>query len=393
MTSFAPTKDPAAATPALAGRQIFGLDVIRFAAACLVMAHHLAFAIWAGNQYPANYRYLGPLTWGGFIGVEVFFVLSGFIIAYTAENATPLGFLENRFIRLYPTAWICATLTALLLIVSGTTPFGSALLGQWKRSVLLYPHGAYVDGSYWTLPVEVSFYCIVFALLLLKRFNLLGVVMSVVGVVSTTLLLYAFAASHSLVPPSSLARHYLPLMFDWQGAVLLLNFGCFFAIGSLLWLCLLRKTTLPRLLVIAYCLVGSVIEVHVHSEGMALWFHAPYSLFLPEALWPLGLLSIIAAVYFNDSFGRWLGPKGAQLTRRLGLITYPLYLIHQTVGYLLIPALHRFMPDILALFVAMLALIGAAFALHLFLEKPLQHLLRRLLHPPITGSTPAASLP
>jgi peptidoglycan/LPS O-acetylase OafA/YrhL len=393
MSTSVLAKDPTATTPALAGRQIFGLDIIRFGAACLVMAHHLAFAIWAGNTYPANYRYLGPFTWGGFIGVEIFFVLSGFIIAYTAENATPLGFIENRFIRLYPTAWICSTFTALLLIVAGVEHFGSSLRGEWVRSLLLYPHGSYVDGSYWTLPIEISFYCIIFALLLIKRFDLLSVVMSVVGILSTTFLIYAFAFMHSLVPHNALANHYIPLAFDWQGGFLLLPHGCFFAIGSLLWLCLLRKVTIARLLVISYCLIGSVIEVQNHSAGMRIWYHASYRLLLPEAIWPLGLISIVAAVYFNNSIGEWLGPRGARFARRLGLVTYPLYLIHQTAGYILVPAFHRFMPDIAALIVTMIVLICVSFAIHLFLEKPLQRLLRRVLHPPVTAPNSAATLP
>jgi peptidoglycan/LPS O-acetylase OafA/YrhL len=51
-------------------RQLLGLDLIRFSAAFMVLAFHLC----AGTA-------LGPLTRWGWVGVEIFFVLSGFVIA------------------------------------------------------------------------------------------------------------------------------------------------------------------------------------------------------------------------------------------------------------------------------------------------------------------------
>jgi peptidoglycan/LPS O-acetylase OafA/YrhL len=93
-------------------RYLAGLDALRFCAAMMVMMYHLSFWIWAGpDQTQVRYPWAAPFTWFGFIGVEVFFTLSGFVIAYSAESATPFSFAASRLGRLVPGSLICASLT------------------------------------------------------------------------------------------------------------------------------------------------------------------------------------------------------------------------------------------------------------------------------------------
>ena len=50
---------------------------------------------------------------GGFVGVDVFFVISGFLITMVANDRyanRPVAFLSNRFLRIYPTYWTCAAI-------------------------------------------------------------------------------------------------------------------------------------------------------------------------------------------------------------------------------------------------------------------------------------------
>lgn len=54
----------------------------------------------------------------GWVGVQVFFVISGFVIAFSAENSTALRFSEAR-VRLAPAVWICAPVTAAVLLLVG----------------------------------------------------------------------------------------------------------------------------------------------------------------------------------------------------------------------------------------------------------------------------------
>lgn len=84
-----------------------GLDVIRFAAAMAVAVYNLD-AVAHGT---------GTTFWWGLVGVEIFFLLSGTVIANSAEGSTFRAFLVNRLLRLYPAAWACAAINFAFLLL------------------------------------------------------------------------------------------------------------------------------------------------------------------------------------------------------------------------------------------------------------------------------------
>jgi peptidoglycan/LPS O-acetylase OafA/YrhL len=390
-----PTASSVKSSGSPASRQIFGLDLIRFAAALLVMMHHLGFAIWAKGYVATSYTYLGPYVWSGWIGVEIFFVLSGFIIAYSAQGATASGFVKNRFLRLYPAAWICSCLTLAVVLLNRQPVVAGAIFPAWLRCMVLSPHGPYLDGSYWTLPVEVTFYAAVFGLLLLGRIRALGLMMSVVGVFGAVSWMYGAAYSCGLIQPGGRGLHYLGFFFrsSWLTPLVFTN-CCFFTIGTLLWLCLFERVTVSRIVVLLICVGGALAEIREHAHAISFFFGVHYSMKAPFIEWSLAVAAIIFSVRWNVVVGRWLGVRGAAVARRLGLITYPLYLIHQEMGMALISRLHTFMPDLVALILTMIVMIAAAFAIHSWLEKPLQRFLReRAFHSKRQMPAPAGTLP
>ncbi len=85
------------------------LDLMRFVAAVAVVLHHLV-----GSSF-SWYR----ATRLGFVGVELFFMISGFVILWTVNNKTGFEFVCSRISRLYPSFWICVCLTIVLLVYSG----------------------------------------------------------------------------------------------------------------------------------------------------------------------------------------------------------------------------------------------------------------------------------
>src|ERR1700744_5896212 len=105
------------------------LDPMRFAAALGVAVFHLTFWSWAWSSTgtpPGFEHYVGadlqfqsaaPFTWFGWVGVEIFFVISGFVIANSASNASAKEFLLGRALRLYPAVWVCSTLTFTVLLI------------------------------------------------------------------------------------------------------------------------------------------------------------------------------------------------------------------------------------------------------------------------------------
>jgi peptidoglycan/LPS O-acetylase OafA/YrhL len=83
-----------------------------------------------------------PVAKYGFLGVPAFFVISGFVIAYSAEGRTAVGFAIARFSRLYPNFVFCMTLTFLALLVWGPPHF-EATPSQWFANLFIHGGGAW----------------------------------------------------------------------------------------------------------------------------------------------------------------------------------------------------------------------------------------------------------
>jgi exopolysaccharide production protein ExoZ len=120
------------------GQRLASLQVVRALAVCLVVLNHVF-----------KWAYIGAF------GVDLFFVLSGFVIASTTPT-TAREFLTRRFLRIYPIYWLM-TLPVLL--------FATFDVGRFMSSLTLWPfwgepHGSqpYL-GAAWTLCYEVLFYC------------------------------------------------------------------------------------------------------------------------------------------------------------------------------------------------------------------------------------------
>jgi peptidoglycan/LPS O-acetylase OafA/YrhL len=371
-------------------KQIVGLDLLRFCAAMMVMLYHYGFRYWAFQDFTdTNYHYLAPFTYFGFVGVEIFFTLSGFIIAYSASGVTASAFAKGRILRLYPAAWICATLTL-------GAAFAMHLvrpIQAWLNSLLLSPHGPWIDGTYWTLSVELVFYAIIFALLVTHGFRRIGSVLGAVGLVSTIAWLV------SVVPPSLLGSlNDVAHRFDTFMAVsrvaelTMLSYGCFFALGVLLWLCLLRGMTLYRVAGLTICAVGGVLELRVHS-ALLLPSGNPMPAAMPIFVWLLSLAGIVASVRWNERIHLWIGRRGASIARTLGMLSYPLYLLHQRLGFLFLIRMHGRLPDLASIGFLVFAMPCLAYVVCQWPEKYLRNVLSFVLHGPTRMAMPAATLP
>jgi peptidoglycan/LPS O-acetylase OafA/YrhL len=283
---------------------------------------------------------------------------------------------------------ICGTITA---IVRGLCTDASAydLASSWLRSVIFSPKGPWIDNSYWTLSIEVAFYALIMLLLYLDRMNRLQLVIGVLGTISS--LLWIAAMSHGLLGAqflSSIVGHE-PLN------VLLLRHGCYFAIGVLLWLCLFQGVTMLRSLLLLFCTVGGVAQIVFRTGAVNTYSAYSFTPALPIAVWLLSLAFVVFSVRGNDAIVQMIGPRGSDLLRRIGMMTYPLYLLHAQVGLVFSAVLRGYLAPRVALATSIGAVILAAYLISVYLEPALQRLVRQTLFDtiPMRLSPEATTLP
>jgi peptidoglycan/LPS O-acetylase OafA/YrhL len=378
-------------------KSILGLDMLRIMAALIVTVHHLAFGTLAFWQHTGVTAAISPFFWFGWIGVQLFFVISGFVIPYSARNASLKSFLVSRATRLYPAAWICATFTAVDLLLTHTPPqFAPHLAGAWLRSILLSPAGTWVDGVYWTLAIEMCFYTLIAVILGLGRFQSIGKIMGTLGALSTTGWILFLLCHFQIVHQKTLVWIATKACYSRTGQYSLLEYGCYFALGTLFWEGFSDRFTAARKLLIAYCVIGG--SCGIISDSINIRGSATIAMLQPLIFWLASMVALAVLTRYNTRVHALFGERGAKLVRRMGLATYPLYLLHQQNGYIWIRRLHGVFPDLASLSLVIFSVCLLSLIISRFAEEPLQRRFKRLLlrgHPNIADapSPVAASLP
>ncbi|MEO6540819.1 MAG: acyltransferase [Ferruginibacter sp.] len=172
------------------------VQMLRGIAILLVILRHTTNIV----QEKFGYSFLGDFFIFGDSGVDIFFVLSGFIITYVnkktlKDRAQFVTFLKRRFIRIYPTYWIIITaLIALQLMLPSfyRTHFD---LGWYNliSTYLLFPGHYMINGVSWTLTYEIFFYSL-FSLAFLIRNKAIRLILSI-GYIITLIALAIFGLS------------------------------------------------------------------------------------------------------------------------------------------------------------------------------------------------------
>lgn len=292
----------------------------------------------------------------GYLGVSLFFIISGFVIS-NAVLCRPLPiFIESRILRLYPPFLICMTLTWMVTAAAGPS-LASASLGQWLANLTMASPAfgqPFVDGVYWSIVVEIVFYALV---VLLAAIGLLPG--SVEGVVLGWL---ALAAVNEFAVHSAVAR-----------VVLVTPYAPLFAIGMLASRLVSDhgKPSAYVLIVIAAALSLSF------SENEAVWLAEHEGILIDRQILFLCHAGIFG-LFALSVIGRNVLPASSMLVM-LGALTYPVYLLHQQAGYvglrILTPNLGRYTA---LLAVTALCVVTAAL-IHVRLEPPARRLTHRSL--------------
>ena len=125
------------------------IDLLRFLAAMAVVLFHYTFRGYAASNYsPMAFADISPVTKYGYLGVELFFLISGFVILMTASSGSLNKFIASRIARLYPAFWFGCTLTFIAIFIFGGERF-SADVKQFLLNLTMlheFIHVKSIDG-------------------------------------------------------------------------------------------------------------------------------------------------------------------------------------------------------------------------------------------------------
>lgn len=356
----------------MGGRHFAAADGLRFASALMVVGFHAGtcYAIAPSTLSAAALRGLDMptggvgWTWWGWVGVELFFTLSGFVIAASAIGSTSAGFLRRRALRLYPAAWIAATITLALFALSQAAPV-ALLVPRWIAAVLLLPTGPWIDASYWTLAIECSFYLLI-AAVLHRRSD--GAAIERVGA-ALTLWSGCFWAVYVLRNPMGDALMHVRLI-----ELLLLPAGAQFGLGIAIWALLHREVTARRIAAAIGAYGVSCVGVICHAADRAAAMHLKNDVAVPLLVFTLGVVVLLSARQLQPRFA---APAMSRWMAGMGLATYPLYLLHQDGGALLFSIIAAYgVPGWAGLLLAQAGILLIACGIALSAEPWLRHVLQ-----------------
>ena len=292
------------------------LQLLRAIAVLFVVVSHCAHelvSLLSGKAMRFNEK-LFP----GDFGVDLFFVISGFIMVYSCWNQfgrkdAPVKFFTRRLIRVVPLYWAATTLMILvILFLPGTVKTATNDFGQWISSYLFWPYQRESDGMIrpvlglgWSLQYEMLFYTLFAVSLFFSR------VKAITGLL-TALVLIVFGASLLRA-----GGGYSDALLTFLSHPIILEFG----LGAGIAFAYCRGSRIPQILGVLLIVFAGVYLMEMPGfdarvdSARAVLYGIPASLF------------VIAAVLAEGSDRA----KIARPILELGEISYATYLVHPFV--------------------------------------------------------------
>jgi len=322
--------------------RIYELDAFRGIAAMAVVIYHYT------TKYNEVFETTSVLNFPyGWLGVPLFFILSGFVITLTVNRCmSPFDFLFRRFMRLYPTYWICLLITLGLVYASDFKMFKLPLIDVLMNFTMVGEIFGfnYVDGSYWSLLPELLFYLLMAFLMLFKKTN--------------NVLLYNIP-----ILIICLINYFWQITFLWR----LLYYVPLFMIGiSMYNIHVGKKENYFHILIV--CNLAMSIFLYQNLRGNI----------FPITLYATSFTSFVG-IFYLFVYGKLKFLGNSKVLVFLGAISYSLYLIHENVGFIIINYLDTYFEmKNLSITIAIIVSIVLAYVVTFYLEPPFNKIIKKL---------------
>jgi peptidoglycan/LPS O-acetylase OafA/YrhL len=289
------------------------LDALRGLAALAVVLRHYTTIFKVDYGLPENFVFEFKY---GYLGVELFFLLSGFVIFMTIEQVNNTKeFFIKRFVRLFPTYWLSLGITTIIILFFGLEKMNFKVIdfifNLTMVQDLLIPilHIKHIDGVYWSLAPELFFYgfvAILFYFNLLKYIKVIGFIWLLISIICI---------------PNDISIFMLGIIFNLKWSPLFFAGILFYK----LWKSLNEKSIIINHLLILFSLLCYYVLTLTKLEE-------EYKSNIIECI----VTTFFFVIFYLTAYEKlnFLGSIKPLLF--LGKISYPLYLIHQNIGYIIL---------------------------------------------------------
>ncbi len=332
------------------------LDLLRLFAALMVLCFHWLFRGPAAGVQATDFPDAARLAVYGYIGVDWFFVISGFVIAWTAEGRSAITFAIMRFSRLYPGYIACMSITFLMTAAYQWSHFTPGWADWLANSTMFAPAlgRPLMDGAYWSIIVEIVFYGWVFVALATGAWK---------HRVGISFLWLALSIANMAWLKSDALRF-----------LLITDFAPWFIIGMMMFETWREGPRLETTVIGITAFLASCLSLAIQIPGFAHDYGVAPELVTLFSLNALGIVCIAAAIEFRDT-----GKAVSRICVLAGAISYPLYLFHQHAGYMMIDRLSSLAGAGAAFVFTLLAVFAVAVSTAMLIEKPLRPVIIRNL--------------
>ena len=347
----APLDSPLRGSPLTAAlrnkMRIVALDIIRFFAALSVVLYH-----YISRKESSAYPLFSNFTDYGYLGVPLFFIISGYVIALSANNRTAIQFAVSRFVRLYPALWAGVIFTVVISLIFTERQYSAGQI--FANFTLLNEYFGFddIDGVYWTLKAELKFYACVFLLLVFGIFQRFKIWLS---------LWLALTVMHTITGQ--------PFFMGW---FITPAYSSFFIAGVACFLIQSSGKSVFNHFILFSSLVVSSVNAYGQADG---FLHNPD---LVEKLISVAIVWFFYCFMYFLSIGK-IVLKERNIYITIGALTYPLYLIHNLAGKALIDKYSSTVPEDLMIIIVTILMILVSWIIHLLIEKPLSTPLKNYL--------------